>query len=121
MKLIELETLNGTKFVNAGIQSCLVEECGDSYRVCFNGSDFILEFETQDECFDAIKKLNGESKLIKEPLNDLKQFVQEHKNTIYIISFALLLDHFVFNGAFRARLKSMVDSMLSKVEKSLKK
>lgn len=70
---------------------------------------------------------NGERfKLIAPPskgsnmLQDIRSYVKENRQVLYTVAFIVALDHFVFNGAFRERLKGLVDGMLKKVEEKTK-
>lgn len=52
--------------------------------------------------------------------NDITTFIIEHRSVIYFIAAALILDHFIFRGAFKARLQSMADRVVTKVEEQIK-
>ncbi|HEX3156737.1 MAG TPA: hypothetical protein VHV32_19060 [Candidatus Angelobacter sp.] len=58
--------------------------------------------------------------MFKEIQSDIKSFILEHRGVIYFIAFALMFDHFVFKGAFKARLQGMADKMVTKVEEKIK-
>lgn len=58
--------------------------------------------------------------MFKEITTDIKAFLLEHRGAIYFIVFALMLDHFFFKGAFKARLQSMADKVVTKVEEKIK-
>lgn len=58
--------------------------------------------------------------MFKEIATDIKAFILEHRGIIYFIAFALILDHFFFRGAFKARLQSMADKVVTKVEEKIK-
>lgn len=58
--------------------------------------------------------------MFKEIQADIKAFILEHRGVIYFIAFALILDHFIFRGAFKARLQSMAEKVVTKVEEKIK-
>lgn len=56
-----------------------------------------------------------------EIARDLKSFVLEHRSTLYFLAIALILDHVLFKDAFRNRLQSVVDKIITKVEDKVSK
>ncbi len=69
---------------------------------------------------DNIKKYNKDIIPKENKMNDLagdfKGFIKEHRSVLYWVAVLMLVDHFVFNGAFRSRLKGIVDGLVTKVE-----
>ena len=57
--------------------------------------------------------------MVTEVLKDTKQFIREHKATIYWVAVLLIADHFLFNGAFKEKLKNIMNSLVGKVESKL--
>lgn len=57
--------------------------------------------------------------MFKEITADIKSFLLEHRGVIYFIAAALILDHFIFRGAFKSRLQSMADRVVTKVEEKI--
>jgi hypothetical protein len=57
-----------------------------------------------------------ELSMFKAVASDVKSFILEHRSTLYFLAFALLIDHFLFQDAFRNRLKAIVDKLVKKVE-----
>lgn len=57
-----------------------------------------------------------EKTLFQEIKNDVTGFIKEHRGVIYFIALALLIDHFIFKGVFKARLQAMLESLIAKVE-----
>jgi hypothetical protein len=45
-------------------------------------------------------------------MNSLKAYVEKHKDMFFKIAFVAILDHFLFDGAFRDKLKNLVDRFL---------
>lgn len=63
------------------------------------------------QCF----KLHKENNM----LESVKEYLKEHKSIIMTIAVVLLVDHLVFQGAFREKVKSLVDGLLNKAQKQL--
>lgn len=57
-----------------------------------------------------------ELSMFKTVASDVKSFILEHRSTLYFLAFALLVDHFLFQDAFRNRLKAIADGLIKKVE-----
>lgn len=97
--------------------------------VAANESHFHLEFPYKNAAnpggvFQYEQKIVPQFKLkreniMKDMLSEVKQFFKDNRQVVGYIVMALLLDHFVFGGAMRERLKELVSKMLGKVEKSL--
>ena len=49
-------------------------------------------------------------------LNDLRGYVRDNRDLIFSIVFVLVLDEYVFKGAFRERLRSVIEGVLKRVE-----
>ena len=83
-------------------------------------------FEEEYHCraeFDEFVKYRDSIKggnMFKEMFGGLKKYVNEHQETIYTIAIALLVDRFVFGGAFQERIKGIVEGFLSKAENKVK-
>ncbi len=54
--------------------------------------------------------------MLKTVGSDMKAFIAEHKSAIYWIAVMFLLDHILFQGAFRERLHGLMNKLLGKVE-----
>ena len=54
-----------------------------------------------------------------EKMDGLKKYFKKNEDTIYTIGIIVLVDHFVFNGLFREKLKSLMDGLIYKTEKKL--
>ena len=44
----------------------------------------------------------------------IKSYFDKHRDIMLTIGIILILDHFVFSGAFTEKLKKMIDSFLDK-------
>ena len=66
----------------------------------------------QSVCSNNIK--NGGIKV-----DSFKQYLEKHRDVFFTIGIVLVLDHFVFGGAFKEKLQAIVDSFLSKRTKEI--
>lgn len=57
--------------------------------------------------------------MLKTIGSDMKAFIAEHKSAIYMIAVMFLLDHILFQGAFRERLHGLMNKFLGKVESQI--
>lgn len=57
--------------------------------------------------------------MFTEIAKDVKGFILEYRAVLYFLAVALLVDHFVFRGAFRARLQGCCDKVIAKVESKI--
>lgn len=76
------------------------------------------------KCGSLHKTINNENKLedtnmVTEVVKDTKQFIRDHKATIYWVAILLLADHFLFNGVFKEKLKNIMHNLVGKVEAKL--
>ena len=49
----------------------------------------------------------------------LKNYFTKHQDSLMTLAVIILLDHFLFDGAFRNKIKGMVDNLINKTEKNL--
>lgn len=52
---------------------------------------------------------------------DMKSFIKEHKGLIYSVILFYLVDHFCFDGKFKAKLQEIMHRLIGKVEDKLDK
>lgn len=66
---------------------------------------------------------NKEKQLKKEEkmLGKVKSYIDEHKNIIFTLGLVILVDHFLFKGALRERIKTSIEGVLTKVENKFHK
>jgi hypothetical protein len=50
---------------------------------------------------------------------EVRGYFREHRDVILTLLFVILVDHFVFDGSFREKLKGLLDSMIAKVSKKV--
>lgn len=52
----------------------------------------------------------------KTMFKSLKEYADKHKDVLFTLVFILVLDHFIFNGAMREKVKSVLEGMLNKIQ-----
>lgn len=57
-----------------------------------------------------------EKNMVKELVTDVREFVKDNRSVVYTIAIIVLADQFLFKGAFRERLKAIVEKLLCKAE-----
>lgn len=62
-------------------------------------------------------KLNVKTKEKKEK-NMIREYLNKHRDTVFTLTFALLIDQFVLGGALRQRIQRVVEAALSRIEKT---
>lgn len=82
------------------------------------GGDIVVDFDDKRKTFYTelreLKLIKGESYM-----DSIKDYLKEHKSILMTIGVVLLVDHLVFDGAFREKVKEIINKMLGKVEKQL--
>lgn len=58
--------------------------------------------------------------MLRELTGDLRGFIKDNRDLIFSVLMVLVLDHYVFAGAFRERLKGVVEGVLHKAETKAK-
>lgn len=72
----------------------------------------------KDEQVQQTQNVKKES-YMKELLQDARNFIKEHRTVIYTVALVVLIDHFVFGGQFRDKLKDLTAKFLKKAEDQL--
>lgn len=72
---------------------------------------------TPPEKLNQVKPKEGN--MLSEVAKDMRGFVKEHKSMIYWVLVLFMLDHFFFQGSFKAKLKSMMDNLVGKIESKI--
>lgn len=52
-------------------------------------------------------------------MDAFKNYLSKNSGVIFTVMFVVLVDHFVFNGTFREKIKSLVDGFLNKAAKQV--
>lgn len=81
----------------------------------------------RNEAYDAIvaaknsiyKQRKEGKNVLKEVFSDLRGYVKDNRELVYTIAFLFIIDHLIFDGAFRERFKGLVDRLLGKAEAKL--
>ena len=47
---------------------------------------------------------------------DVREFLKSNRDMIWTVIFVLLVDQFAFEGAFRERVKGLLENLLAKAE-----
>lgn len=55
----------------------------------------------------------------KGKTNMIRDYLNRHKDILFTLVMALLIDHFVLGGALRQRIQKVVEAALERVEKTL--
>lgn len=51
----------------------------------------------------------------------MKEYLEKHKDAIFTVALVMLVDHFIFGGAFREKIKITIEALLEKAQKQLAK
>ena len=54
--------------------------------------------------------------MFSEISKDLKGYISENRDLLYTIGLVLIIDQYIFDGAFRQRIKNLVEGLLKKAE-----
>jgi len=87
-----------------------------------NGSTFNVPYASRVDAEAALNQLHSAMKgqnMLKNILNDVREFISLHRNVIYWLALAFLVDHFFLNGKFREKLNTLVEKLLKKIEKQV--
>lgn len=93
----------------------------------WNGDKTWSDVENDLNALDnAYKKEQDKNKketkpMINDIFADLKQTVKDNRKTLYSIALVVLLDHFVFKGFFREKLKAMFGKVVGCLETKVDK
>lgn len=52
----------------------------------------------------------------KTMFDNVKGYVDKHKDMLFTLGLVILVDHFLFQGALRTRIKTSIEGVLKKVE-----
>lgn len=105
-------TIDGTDFYYTDSNSNYCEQ-----------EDFKKWQEIRDKDYEAIYELiNGISKPPEggsQMLANIKDYFKKHQEIFITLGIIILIDHFLFNGAFREKIKDTVEKLLKGVEKKV--
>ncbi len=90
------------------------------YYIVLVGSTSILKFSDPVDRDRAMEDLIEETKNMNNTVtSDIKNFVKEHRQIIYWVVLALIVDHVFLNGQLRSKIKNIIQGLLNKAEASI--
>ena len=78
----------------------------------------IEEWNLNDEQYEVegIQPIKTQGGSVVETL---KSYFKKHEDVLISLAVVLVVDHFIFNGAFREKVEAIVNKLLDKAEKSI--
>lgn len=61
---------------------------------------------------EAVKKKEAKK------MSMVREYINKHRDVIFTLGVALLVDHFILNGALRHRIQRVIEAALAKIEKA---
>ena len=96
------------------------EKDGNPYYIVLVGSTSILKFSDPAERDRAMEDLIEETKNMNNTVtSDIKNFIKEHRQIVYWVVLALIVDHLFLNGQLRSKIKNIIQGLLNKAEASI--
>jgi hypothetical protein len=90
------------------------------YYIVLVGSTSILKFADPAERDRAMEDLIEETKNMNNTVtSDIKNFIKEHRQIVYWVVLALIVDHVFLNGQLRSKIKNIIQGLLNKAEASI--
>lgn len=95
------------------------------YEWCKGTTQYEINCGSSDNMVKLIKwieerqtqlKSKQKGSLVKDLFTDLKKYASENRDLLYTIIFVLIIDEYVFGGAFRERVKGLVEGFLKRAE-----
>lgn len=78
-------------------------------------SHYQQQLAQQGAPMQALDKVNQKNQKKKgNIMSGLKEYFEKNKDLIYSIGLIVLVDHFIFKGAFREKIKAMVETFCTK-------
>jgi hypothetical protein len=92
---------------------------GDNFglAIYIKGSSLSFAYkskEQRDKVFDRLIKLKGGSRM-----EVFKSYLAKHQDSLITLAIIILVDHFLFDGALRERIKSSVEKILGHTEQKM--
>jgi hypothetical protein len=96
------------------------EKDDNPYYIVLVGSTSTLKFSDPVDRDRAMEDLIEETKNMNNTVtSDIKNFVKEHRQIIYWVVLALIVDHVFLNGQLRSKIKNIIQGLLNKAEASI--
>jgi hypothetical protein len=90
------------------------------YHISLCGTSSVLKFSDPVDRDQAMEDLVEATKNMNNTVtSDIKNFIKEHRQIIYWVVLALIVDHVFLNGQLRAKIKNIIQSLLNKAEASV--
>ena len=90
------------------------------YYIVLVGSTSILKFSDPVDRDRAMEDLIEETKNMNNTVtSDIKNFIKEHRQIVYWVVLALIVDHVFLNGQLRSKIKNIIQGLLNKAEASI--
>lgn len=85
-----------------------------------SGKETVFWFKSVGQRDNAMTYLHSQKKkgrhMFTGITEDLKTYLKENRDLVFTVLLVLLVDQFAFEGAFRERVKKLIEGLLSKVE-----
>lgn len=85
----------------------------------YSKDEKIMRDEQFEKIVSAIGNLNNDKYTKGGNMKKIKEWFDSHSDTLITVAVIVLLDHFLFNGSLRGRLKELMNGLLTKCEKQL--
>ena len=90
------------------------------YYIVLVGSSSTLKFSDPADRDRAMEDLIEETKNMNNTVtSDIKNFIKEHRQIVYWVVLALIVDHLFLNGQLRSKIKNIIQGLLNKAEASI--
>lgn len=80
------------------------------------GEQYGGNWKLSDEDFYLMEQKQGDSML-----SGVKEYFQKNRDVVFTLILCILVDKFVFNGAFTAKIKNTIDKLLDDTHKRITK
>jgi hypothetical protein len=94
---------------------------GHRYLVINSYDESVLVTNDHRQPWHINNKHLKQNKKESNMLESAKEYLKENKSIIMTIAVVLIVDHLVFGGAFREKVKSLVNGLLDKAQTDLDK
>jgi hypothetical protein len=114
------ESVNLSQLETFYKKNVLDEKDDHPYYIVLVGSSSTLKFSDPADRDRAMEDLIEETKNMNNTVtSDIKNFVKEHRQIIYWVVLALIVDHVFLNGQLRSKIKNIIQGLLNKAEASI--
>ena len=90
------------------------------YQIVLLGTESCLRFADRADRDQAMQDLiNATNNMNNTVTSDIKNFIKEHRQIIYWVVLALIVDHVFLNGQLTTKIKNIIQGLLNKAEASI--